>query len=101
MRSAGARIQSESADRAFGLFLEPSFGALQPPETNPACLKPACLICSLKIVPPPLQKEASAAVKEELSGMQSILLAWRSSLHTPYTLGLDLVAWPKQRPVSR
>ena len=85
MRSAGARIQSESADRAFGLFLEPSFGAWQPPET---CLKPACLICSLKTVPPPLQKEASAAVKEELSGMQSILLAWRSSWHTPYTLGL-------------
>eukprot|EP01050_Picozoa_sp_SAG11_P011035 SAG11_NODE_1142_length_5707_cov_5.863766_2_plen_229_part_00 len=38
LRSAGSTIQSESADRAFGLFLEPSFGISFP--TNPGPLAP-------------------------------------------------------------
>jgi hypothetical protein len=37
-RSAGAMIQSETADRAFGLYLEPSFGISFP--TNPGPLSP-------------------------------------------------------------
>ena len=38
LRPAGATIQSESADRAFGLYLEPSFGISFP--TNPGPLAP-------------------------------------------------------------
>jgi hypothetical protein len=38
LRSAGSTIQSESADRAFGLYLEPSFGISFP--TNPGPLAP-------------------------------------------------------------
>ncbi len=38
LRPAGSTIQSESADRAFGLYLEPSFGISFP--TNPGPLAP-------------------------------------------------------------